>query len=609
MSNWIKYYRNGMSKEGWNDQLSPQAKPKALKETLKKLMPFIRPHRRVGILGAILILLSSLLIFPQPLVYRFLVDDVILVKRLDLLPWAILIFGGIRVLVLGVNFFRDYYVNAFENAIILDIQTTLLDHTLRLPKAFFDKKEIGYLLSRISGDVQGLRWFFSGTIVYLFTNLIQFIGGLGFLFYLEWRLALVCVIVLPVLILNVRYFSKHMRKLSHRGMEQGAAIMKRMQETIATIPLIKAFSTENQESQRVKDALEDGRQIAMEQNVIGSVAGTMINILPDLTKAIVLIVGAILAIKGDWTLGSLLAFQSYLAYVYSPAIFISNANFSLQTSLASLERVMGLFDIVPEENLENGICVDHLKGDIQFKGVTFAYSEGEAILQDISFDVQRGEKVAIVGPSGVGKTTLVSLILSFYKPLLGEIFFDGLPISSYQLPSIRKLIGYVSQSYLLLSGTFAENLRYGQADASQEDIEKACKAAGIHDFILTTPLGYQSRIDERGVNLSEGQKQRLTIARALIKNPDILIMDEPTSALDSPVEHAIFKALEEITKNKTTFIIAHRLATIQNSDKILLLNEKKLIAIGTHASLLKESAFYQELINKEQIIIETEEES
>lgn len=609
MSNWIKYYKNGMSNDVSHDHLSPQAKPEALKETMKRLMPFIRPHRRVGILGGVLILLSSLLIFPQPLVYRFLVDDVILQKRLDLLPWVILLYGGIKVLILGVNFLRDYYVNVFEYAIIMDIQTSLLDHTLRLPKAFFDKKEIGYLISRISGDVQGLRWFFSGTLVYLFTNLIQFVGGLGFLFYLEWRLALVCLIILPVLIVIVRYFSKHMRKLSHRGMEQGAVIMKHMQETISTIPLIKAFSSEDQESHRIKDALEEGRQIAMEQNVVGSVAGNVINLLPDITRAIVLIAGAFLAIRGNWTLGSLLAFQSYLSYVYSPAIFIANANISLQTSLASLERVMGLFDMVPEENLEEGICVDHLKGDIQFEDVTFAYSEGNAVLQDISFHVNPGEKVAIVGPSGVGKTTLVSLILSFYKPSQGEILFDGLPVSNYQLPSIRKRIGYVSQSNLLLSGTFADNLRYGQSEASQEELEEACKTAGIHDFILTTPLGYQSRIDERGVNLSEGQKQRLTIARALIKNPDILIMDEPTSALDSHLEHTIFKALQEVIKNKTTFVIAHRLATIQNSDKILLLNEKKLVAIGTHASLLKESKFYQDLINNEQLIVGNEAES
>jgi len=324
ISNWFKYFKKGISRDHSPDPIPFDAKSRTPREILKKLLSFMRPHWHSGILGAILILFSSLLVFPLPLVYRFLVDSVILEKRLDLLPWAILIYGGIKILILGINFLRDYFVNVIEYSIIMDIQTSLLGHTMRLPKAFFDKKEIGYLVSRISGDVQGLRWFFSGTLVYLFTNLIQFIGGLGFLFYLEWRLALVCIIILPILIVTVRYFSKHMRKLSHRGMEQGAVIMKNMQETIATIPLIKAFSTEDQESQHIRDALEDGRQIAMEQNVIGSVANNVINLLPDITKGIVLIAGAFLAIKGDWTLGSLLAFQSYLSYVYSPAIFIAN---------------------------------------------------------------------------------------------------------------------------------------------------------------------------------------------------------------------------------------------------------------------------------------------
>lgn len=604
----IKYLKSGFSYRPHTDQVLGKNQPINPRQAIKRLIPFLRPHVLVGLTGSLLILLSSLLVFPQPLVYRYLVDDVILAQRLDLLPWAILLYAGLRLLIMGASFFQGYFVSNFEYAVIMDIQSSLMDHVLQLPKAFFDKQEIGYLVSRISDDVQGLRWLFSGVLAYLVTNLIQFIGGLGFLFYLDWRLALFCLVSLPILILAVRYFSKRLHSLSHAGMENQAKIIKRLQETIASIPLIKAFTTEQKESDRIRDALENERQIRMEQTVVGSAAGTLINLFPDLSKLVVLVAGAYLAIQGEWTLGSLLAFQSYLSYVYSPAMFFANANIQLQRSIASLERVMNLFDVVPEENRVDGLPIEKLNGDIVFDHVTFAYSQGEAVLDDISFTVRPGEKVAIVGPSGVGKTTLVSLILSFYKPQSGQILFDGMPSTDLNLPALRKRIGYVSQGNLLLSGTFAENLRYGQPEASDEDLARACKAVRLHEYINSLPGGYSAKIDERGLNLSEGQKQRLSIARALIMDPDIFIFDEPTSALDSTTEHEIFEALPEFFKGKTIFVIAHRLATIQSSDKIMLLNATKLIDIGTHKSLLNGSAIYRHMVENQEIIVQKDPE-
>jgi ABC-type multidrug transport system fused ATPase/permease subunit len=318
--------------------------------------------------------------------------------------------------------------------------------------------------------------------------------------------------------------------------------------------------------------------------------------MPGIARVLVLAIGAYWVIKGEWTLGSLLAFQAYLGYVFSPAQYLATANLDLQNARASLERVSALFDIVPEENIGTGKKVERLTGEIEFRNVSFAYDSREPVLNDLSFHIQPGEHVAIAGPTGVGKTTLLSLILRFYQPTRGEIYFDGQPASDYEVSSLRRRIGYVSQSTHLLSGTIMENLRYGNTDASDKEVLRAAKVADIHEFICSLPKGYESEVGERGGNLSEGQKQQLSIARALVKDPDILVLDEPASALDSLTEKSILQSLPSSIQNKTLFVVAHRFSTIKDSDRILLLNENRLIAIGTHQSLLETNDYYRSLV-------------
>jgi ABC-type multidrug transport system fused ATPase/permease subunit len=285
-----------------------------------------------------------------------------------------------------------------------------------------------------------------------------------------------------------------------------------------------------------------------------------------------------------------------MGYVFGPAQFLAAANLQLQEALAALQRVSALFDMVPEENLGVGQTVDRLKGEIEFKNVSFSYDAREPVLEDVSFLVEPGERVAVVGPSGVGKTTLLSLILRFYKPNAGELYFDGRPASAYDVGSLRQRIGYVSQSTRLVSGTIMENLCYGNPEANEEQVVQATKAAGIHQFISGLPAGYGTELGENAVNLSEGQKQRLSIARALIKDPDILVLDEPTSALDSKTEASIFQSLPSLVQGKTLFVVTSRVPTIVDSDRILLLNESRLVAIGTHQSLLETNDYYRSLV-------------
>jgi ABC-type multidrug transport system fused ATPase/permease subunit len=608
MKSWYAYLKGALSRRLPDDKLAAGQKTDRLQANLKNLIPFMKHHWRKGALGALLILLTSLLAFPGPLITRYLIDKVILGKQLSLLLGVILLLAGIKAAGILFGLLQQYFFTRFEQEVLFEIQQALFDRTLRLPKSFFDARETGYLMSRLLGDVGGLRWFFSSTLVYIFTSLLRFAGGTVFLIYLNWRLALAVLVVLPLMLVSVRFFGHKLRILSHHGMERQAEVYQSVQESLAQTSLIKAFATEKRTLNSLMGKLRASLQLGMEQQTLSSLANLAIGFVPDLAHLIVMAVGAFLIINGQWSLGSLLAFQSYVGFVYGPAQFLATANFQWQNAVASLERVSALFDVVPEEHDGAGVKTEQLRGEVEFKHVFFSYNGLDTVLEDISFTAMAGEHMAVVGPSGVGKTTLVSLLLQFYRPQKGEILIDGRPAPEYELNSLRRRIGYVPQSPTLLSGTIAENLRYGEPEASAAQIEKAARAAGIHDFIVSLPDGYQALVGERGVNFSEGQKQRLAIARALVKNPDIVVLDEPTSALDAQTEESIFASLPEMVRGKTLFIIAHRLSTIRQADRILCFDDKGLVGSGSHDELRETCEYYQLMLRSQMAVSQPEGE-
>jgi ABC-type multidrug transport system fused ATPase/permease subunit len=602
MMTWFSYLRQGLSRRPPDDRLAGEAGYSRAATSLQNLRPFFARHWRRVIGGAVLVVLATLLGLLPPLITRYLVDDVILAQELPRLVGVALVFAAVKVAGMLADAWGEFAFTRFEQEMLLDIQARLLERTLRLPQSFFDAQEVGYLMSRLTSDVTRLRWFFSSTLVRLVTEALRLVGGIAFLFYLEWRLALVAVVLLPGLVLLVRFFTLRSRILSHQQMERQANVSRQVQESLSAATLIKAFAAEDRAVGQILSELRASFQVTLESLVVSSAASLALRSMGDVARGLVLLAGAYLVIAGDWTLGSLAAFQIYVGYVYSPAQYLATANLQLQDAWAALERVSALFDIVPEEHLETGQVVERLSGEVEFRDVSFSYDAGEPVLEGVSFVVRPGERVAIVGPSGVGKTTLLSLILRFYRPVQGEIWFDGRPASEYELGSLRRRIGYVAQSTLLLSGAIGENLRYGNPKATQLQVEQAAQAAGIHGFIVGLPEGYEAPLGERGANLSEGQRQRLALARAMIKDPDILILDEPTSALDSVVERSIFDALPALLREKTLFVVAHRLSTVQDSDRILLLNEKRLVATGTHSELLENNSYYRSLVASQQLL-------
>jgi ABC-type multidrug transport system fused ATPase/permease subunit len=600
MKTWFKYLQQGLSRDLPQDRISDPGKKYDFKGDLKTIYPYLSRHRRRILAGLAIIIVAALLAFPSPLITRYLIDDIILKGQINFLIGAILLLITVLVAEKLARVLEEFYFARLEQRLTLDIHQDLIARVLRLPKAFFDDNQTGYLMSRLTEDVHGLRWFFSGSIVYFISNILRFIGGVALLLYLEWRLSVAVLILLPGLGFILRYFSKRMHVLSHRNREQWARVSSDFQESLSEADLIKSFASEQDTQKRLMSSLTSIFQISLEQVTVNSVAGLIINSMPGIARALTLAVGAYWIIKDQWTLGSLLAYQAYLAYVFGPAQFIASANLQLQEARAALERVSALFEIVPEENMGSGKMAERLNGEIEFKNVSFAYTDSAPVLKNISLHVHPGEKIAIVGPSGVGKTTLMSLMLRFYQPTSGEIYFDGRPASTYDVSSLRKRIGYVSQQPRLLDGTVRENLCYGNPDATKDQVMQAARTSGMHDVIQILPQGYETRIGENGIRLSEGQKQRLSIARALIKNPDILILDEPTAALDSKAEKSLFDLLPQMFHQKTMFFVTHRPSAILRSDRILLLSENQLIDIGTHQSLLDSNDYFREIIAHQQ---------
>jgi ABC-type bacteriocin/lantibiotic exporter with double-glycine peptidase domain len=598
MNKFLALLKNGLSRTVLKDRIGGHDVSRSFAGGFGFLKPHLKRHWMSFIIGAVVVAAAALVGFAPPLLMRFLVDQVIMAKQLGFLVGVVSILAACVVFDRIIGLVEKLYFARLEQRIITDIQDRVLRRLLRLPQAFFDEQQTGYLTTRITTDIDALRWLFSSSSVRIMVSLIRLVGGVMLLIYLQWVLALGTLMALPALVWLLHLFSKKIYALAHLRLEKKAQADAALQQTLSANLLVKAFANEEPARRQVKRSFAAFFQSSLDQVSLSSLAELLINLTPSIARGIALVGGSVFIIQDQWTLGGLLAFIAYLGFVFGPVQYLASANLQLQQALAALTRVVALFNSVPEECSDSGINADHLSGDIQFNNVDFAYNEHDVVLKDINLRIQQGERIAVVGPSGVGKSSLVSLLLRFYRETRGSILYDGRAADEYNVRSLRRRIGYVSQQPQLLSGTIMENICYGDSTVSPGAVEKAAIASGIHGFVNNLPDGYETILGENGLSLSEGQRQRLSLARALVKNPDILILDEPTASLDPATEQSIVDSISQLFENKTVFIVSHSRQVVQKCDRVILLDTEGRAFQGTHEKLIQTNTLYQEMFGQ-----------
>ncbi len=529
------------------------------------------------------------------------VTDGILVNRsqgiLALIPLAVMAIFLSRA---ALNFSYEYLMQSASQKLVADMRQRLYENILDMPIGYFNSSSSGELISRVVNDTAAVQQIISLTVRQLFVEAATTICLIGYAFWLRWDLAAVAVFLLPAAFYGVDKIARRLRRISQRIQEKAAGIVEDLSEGFTGIKIIKAFVREDTQKERFLGLNWDFYRENMRSVRVRELASVVMEVAGGAAIAFVLWYGGRLVVTGRLTAGGFTSFLTAIFLVYTPARRLSRVNAEVHRVRAPLARIFEVLGLETEP--KGGVPIPVLQESIEFKNVSFVYPGAEnknknnrKALDGISFRVAKGEIIAIVGESGSGKSTLASLIPRFYELSGGSILLDGADISRASLPSLRAQFGMVSQEVLLFNDTVRANIAFGRPDAPEEDIINAAKAAYAHDFIMELPGGYDAVVGEKGVRLSGGQRQRLSIARAILKSPPVLILDEATSSLDSSSELMVQKALENLMKDRTTFVIAHRLSTVRKATRILVMEKGKLVAGGTHEELLQNSPVYRRL--------------
>ena len=559
-------------------------------------MRYARPYwKTILLLSVISIILSGIALI-NPYLVKLLIDDVFIGKDFRLLTILMLIFIASYFIGSIVRIFYAYKVEYLGENLVLGVKTQLFKHLEELDLGFYDKRKAGDILFRIDQDVYSIQDFISVIIDDILMNTLMAGFILIVCFYLSWKVTLASLLFFPFYILAQKYFGERLKKQQQKLINKNASILSFLQEFINSIKAIQTFVLEKISLNKYRRSSKRLIKIGVKTSVMEEVAGAAIGLITFTPLMIILWYGGYKVMNGVITVGSLMALYTYITKLFEPISEIGSANISIQMALVSINRVFQFLDTKPRViNKKDAIPITTVKGKIEFNKVKFRYNEEEPVLEGISFEIEPNKITGLVGPSGAGKSTVASLICRFYDPQNGQVLLDGKNLKDLDLGSLRKNIGIVSQETILMNMSIKDNIKFGNQSAKDKDVINAAKLANIHDTIKQLEKGYDTIVGERGVTLSGGEKQRISIARTILKDPKIIILDEGTSSLDAETETNIQEALKHITKNKTTIIIAHRLSTILNTDKIIVLKDHKVVESGDFISLVKKKGLFYKL--------------
>ena len=571
-----------------------------MRNKLKKLFAYYQPYKALFYSDMFFAILGAAVTLIIPLIVRYITNEVVYFEP-GLAKSSLITVGGILIglvlLEIFCNFYIAYYGHIMGAKMEADMRRDIFGHYQKLTFAFYDNQKVGHLLSRITSDLFDISELLHHGPEDLVISVIKIIGSFTILMTINVRLALVAFAFIPVMLLFAFYYNRKMKRAFKKNREKIADMNSQIEDSLAGIRVVKSFANEKEEMRKFKagnDNFVEAKKLSYKyMGIYNSGLGAMTTLI----TVVVLIVGVGMMLSGSVELADLLTFLLYITNFTDPVKKLVSFTEQFQNGYSGFERFLEILSIAPDiADKPDAISVEEVKGDIEFRNVSFQYEEQtEKVLNQINLKVKAGEYVALVGPSGAGKTTLCSLIPRFYEVSQGAVLIDGIDVRDMKLDDLRNHIGIVQQDVYLFAGTIMDNIRYGKPDATDEEVVRAAKCANAHEFIMNFPDGYDTDIGQRGVKLSGGQKQRLSIARVFLKNPPILIFDEATSALDNESEKVVQESLEDLAANRTTFVIAHRLTTIRNAQKILVLTEDGIAEQGTHEELLTKKGVYESL--------------
>ncbi|MCL4395571.1 MAG: ABC transporter ATP-binding protein/permease [Chloroflexi bacterium] len=567
-----------------------------MRSDARRMFSFTLVRWRALALAALMLIFSSLLGLVLPLAIRWLVDTVIISRDLSQLNGVTLGLLALFAVQSGLSVAYSYLIARVGERLIADMRLLIFERVQSLPLKFFAERRTGEIVSRVSSDVTVLQGALTDTPIRFLQQLVTLIGGFVLMFVISWQLTLMVFALVPPLILIGALFGRRLGRLSTEVQDRLAEATVTLEEMLSGIRIVKSFAREDFERERFSVKIENAYETAMRRDRLHAMFSPLISLLGFAALAFLLWYGGRQVVLGVLTPGELIALLFYMMMVAGPMGEFAGLYGQISEALGAGRRVFELLDAVPEPiAVPNAIQPNRFQGRVDFAGVGFSYDGVQRVLDRISLCVAPGETIAIVGPSGVGKTTLVNLIPRFYEPTDGTLAIDGRDIRDYDLRGLRQQIGIGRQDTFLCGGPIEENIRYGNMGASRDEIVAAARAANAHEFIHSFPNGYETIVGEKGIKLSVGQRQRITIARVLLKDPRILILDEATSSLDSESERMVQEALERLVHGRTTFVIAHRLSTVQRTMRIVALLDGRIAEEGKHSELIARGGLYHRL--------------